>query len=166
MKISEIDFSEYNSDDLGIEKVENILPFNRKTIRNLVGSGRLKRVYVKNKYIYDLKSVKDFYNTFDWDNHIGIADTKEILSTHGIQDRFKFFGKGTSKNKCLYQRMLSEFPISPTQLIHRGYLKVDTDIKPTLVLRDSISDAINSILTLTGQKPINNIVFKSIGLGA
>lgn len=139
------------SEKLGIAEVEKILNKTRETIRNLVASGKLKRKLEGKKYIYDWQSLKDYMATFNQDDYYTYAEAKEILKDNGICDFFvTYSSNGAPTQQCVYKRFTKEFPMSVAQLLKRGFLEKEKDIKPILITKKSM---IATITRLTNKKP-------------
>jgi len=142
--------------ELDIKIVEIVLGKTRESIRKLTASGRLKRKFVKGKYIYDRKSVSKFILEFDRNDYYSVSEATQVLKDNGIWDQFKSFNKdGNPRYQCKYERYTNEFPISPKQLLQKGYLVKDKDIKPILITKQSMVDTIKK---LTKRVVVNNFI--------
>lgn len=164
MKITDYSFTK--SDVLGK------IPFiNQIGLDNLCDSGRLKRKKVLGVWKYCRYSVKEFLNSFNVDDYYKYGEVVDLIKEYGIEDEFEFYGR-SKKNKpmCVYKRKNSEFPLSVKNLINYGYMKIDEDISPILITKESVEETIklfkvfglnNKLYTPTSkpitQKPKKNI---------
>ncbi len=140
--------------ELGIAEVEIILNTTRETVRSLSASGRLKRKQSGKKFIYDCLSVEKYMATFNKDDFYTVAEATQVLKDNGISDEFESFSSGgIPANKCKYKRYTNEFPISVKQLLKRGYLFKDKNIKPVLITKKSM---VETIKKLSNRVPANN----------
>ena len=143
--------------DLDISDLEDSLNASRSTIRKLEASGRISRKHNGKKFIYDRKSVQVFMASFNRDDYYSISEANQVLKDHGICDEYNFFGSDSAKgNQCKYQRYTNEFPMSPTQLLARGYLGKDKDISPALITKKSMVDAIKKLKKISPSNNINS----------
>lgn len=136
MKIT--DYSLTNKDVLGL------IPFiNQIGLNNLSESERVKRKKVLGVWKYCRYSVNDFLQSFNVNDYYQYCVVVELLKDNGIEDGYKFYGKSKKgKNKCVYIRKNSEFPLSVKNLINYGYMKVDEDISPILITKESVEETI------------------------
>ncbi len=147
--------------NLDIAQVEEVLSFSRETIRSLEKSKRIKRKLVGNKYLYDKKSIVKFVKNFNLDDYLRVSEVNDTLKSNGITDDFGYFGEGVTHKKCKYKRYVEAFPMSATQLINRGYLEIDMDIKPVLVKKLSLQNAMNNLRKTSTIQPSNNTATSS-----
>lgn len=147
--------------NLDIAQVEKVLSFSRETIRSLEKSKRIKRKSVGNKYLYDKKSIVKFVKSFNLNDYLTISKVNDELKANGIVDDFGYFGEGLTHKKCKYKRYVEAFPMSATQLIKRGYLEIDMDIKPVLVKKLSLQNAMNDLRKTSTIQPSNNVATSS-----
>ncbi len=124
---------------LGIKETSIILDVPYSTVRALERAGRIKRKQGKKGYVYDENSLKSFVNSFIRSDYYSISEATEVLKDNGITDTFQAFNSESGKGrKCKYNRYTTLFPMSPKQLLNRGYLEKDADIKPTMITKKSM----------------------------
>ena len=120
------------------------IPFiNQIGLNNLSNSGRIKRKKVLGVWKYDRYSVDGFLKSFDVEDYYQYGEVVTLIKEFGIEDDFTFYGR-SKKNRpmCVYRRRNSEFPLSVKNLIEYGYMKVDEDISPTLITKESVEETI------------------------
>ena len=98
--------------------VLGLIPFiNQNGLDNLCNSGRLNRKKILGVWKYDSYSVDSLKKQFNTDEYISYTQTKSMLEKNGIKDTFmRYSNRFDDFNKCKYQRITKQFPMSVKNL--------------------------------------------------